>query len=79
MTKTFLRQIIAYPFEHRELTWALAKVPGCNTHAITLYSRVGFRTLATIPGGHPEGDLVIMGARKEDIAAWVLKIPTPLT
>jgi hypothetical protein len=64
--RKFLQFGFHYPFKIRKHSIVLGLVPGCNTTALQLYSRLGFTTLNSIEGGHPHGAQTLIGMRKDE-------------
>lgn len=64
--KTFLWFIFYYPFVQLGCSTLTGIVESTNTKAVKLDLKVGFREVGRVPGGCPDGDLLILSMRRED-------------
>lgn len=73
LSRELLGAIFRYPFEVAGCSVVLAIVDSANERALRLNEHAGFERVATIEGGHPDGDLVIMQMRREK-CRWIQEV-----
>jgi hypothetical protein len=60
VTARMVRDAFAYPFEVCNCEAVLGLVDSTNDAALSLDRRLGFKDLATVPNGGPDGDLIVL-------------------
>jgi RimJ/RimL family protein N-acetyltransferase len=66
MTRELLYVGFDYPFNALRVKTLYATVPADNTRALKINRRWGFKDVVTLPDVYPDGDMVILGMRRED-------------
>lgn len=66
MNKALLRAAFDYAFRVCSAKVAIGRVPSGNTEAVSMNLKLGFKNVARIEHGHPDGALYIMTMRRED-------------
>lgn len=66
ITRHYLREVFRYVFVTCDCKVAFGMVPSGNVKALDIDRRFGFKELANIEGGHPDGSLHILMMRRED-------------
>ena len=74
INREFLHSAFSYPFKNG-CNVVLGLVPSGNERAVKLNHHLGFSTLVEIPGGHPDGSLIVMAMQKAD-CRWINKEDT---
>ena len=66
MNKRFLHDIFDYPFNQLRVNQILGYVNSSNTKAIRLNEKLGFVSVAVIPGVYRDGDMIIYSMSRSD-------------
>lgn len=70
ITKEFLWVIFDYPFRQLGVKVLIGLVAESNLKARRFVEHLGFKLIAPIPEGHPDGSLLIYTMRRED-CRWI--------
>jgi hypothetical protein len=71
LNRDFLWHCFHYVFHQIGARVAIGLVPSNNAAALRFDKHLGFTELARIPGGHPDGDLVVLTITKEQAMPWL--------
>jgi len=74
ISRNLLAAAFDYPFRVMGCNVVLGSVPSGNVAAQRLNLRLGFRTDAEIPGGHPDGALYLMSMQRYE-CRWIAQQP----
>lgn len=66
LTREFLRVCFHYPFVVCRVNMVIGLVPSANHQAIRFNHHIGFKTVVTLDGAHPDGALVMMTMSREE-------------
>lgn len=66
LDREYLRVCFDYPFRQLGAKVVIGLVPSGNVRARRFDEHLGFKLQATIPDGHPDGELLIYTMRKEE-------------
>lgn len=72
ITPTLLRTAFHLPFNNWGYQVLFGAVPSGNQEALDIDLRLGFTTMATVPGAHPDGALHMLMMRRED-CRWIVR------
>ena len=72
--KELLREAFRYAFEEGEREMVVGIVSSANEEAMRFDLHLGFKEIFRLPGMHLDGDLVVLGMRKQDCRYWHGKI-----
>ena len=66
ISRTFVRAIFEYPFNQCGVSHILAMVDSCNTQALEIDRRCGFKEIHRQDGAGLEGDMVILQLTRDE-------------
>lgn len=75
MNRTILKAAFVHAFDKLNCACVLGAVPSGNAEALRLNLHLGFKTVATIPGAHPDGSLIIMCMYRHECRWLALRVP----
>jgi L-amino acid N-acyltransferase YncA len=65
-TKDVLQAAFDYPFNVCEVNMIIGLVPSGNEDAIRFNTHIGFKTVSTLVGAHPDGALLLMTMERRE-------------
>jgi hypothetical protein len=71
VTPRFMREIFGDPFSQAGYRYILTHTAGTNTASLDLQARMGFRTLARIPGGWESGVDTVINIMARGDCRWI--------